>query len=105
MSLTRPLRWLLVLLVSASAVAGLGVASAKASERSCIEEFLASISPLSSEHPPNQPAVNTKVVAPFVVRAYAKVPLLGGHHRYYSRTYLAFFGSLHERGATDVYML
>ena len=57
------------------------------------------------EHPPIQPGVKTKVVAPFVVRAYAKVPLLGGHHRYYSRTYLAFFGSLHERGATDVYML
>ena len=105
MSLSRAPRLLLVLLVSALAVAGIGVASAKASERSCVEAFLASMTPLSGEHPPIQPGVKTKVVAPFVVRAYAKVPLLGGHDRYYSRTYLAFFGSLHERGATDVYML
>ncbi len=105
MIISRASRIAIIILTAVLVAGGIGIASAKTSESSCKDALLASISPLSSEHPRIQPSVRTKIIAPFVVRASTKVPLVAGHETYHSRTYIALFGWVRERGATDVYLL
>ena len=82
-----------------------GYASAKQSAAACAEDFSATLTPLSVEHPQIKPVVRTQVLGPYLVRASSKVPLTAGHAKYYSRTYLALFGSIRVHDSVEVYLL
>ena len=105
MKTSRVTRIAIAVLIAAVVISGVGLTSAKASEASCAEALLASITPLSSEHPRIQPSIQTKVIAPFLVRASTRIPLLSGHEKFHSRTYLTVFGWIRQRQKTDIYLL
>ena len=92
-------------LVAVIATLGIGIASAKVSERSCANALLASITPLSVEHPLVSPEIQTKIIAPFMVRASTKIPLLAGHMKYHNQTYIAFFGWIRQQDSVEIYLL
>ena len=85
--------------------AAAGLLSAKVASNNCANDLSVAIKQLSAEHSQAEPVVQTRILAPFLVRASSKVPLLAGHEKYYSRTYLTFFGWIHLHNSTDIYLL
>ena len=102
---SRTARVVVVLLATVASIAALGLVSARAAAADCASDFTTALTPLSVEHPRIEPVVRTQVIAPFMVRASSKVPLLAGHAKYYSRTYLAFFGWIRLHDSTEIHLL
>ena len=101
----RTARVVVCLLAIVASIAAVGLVSAREAAAACAIDFTTALTPLSVEHPRTQPVVRTQVIAPFMVRASSKVPLLAGHAKYYSRTYLAFFSRIRLHDSTDIYLL
>ena len=101
----RTARVVVFLVAIVASIAALGLVSARETAATCASDFTKSLKPLSEEHPRTKPVVRTEVIAPFVVRASSKVPLLTGHAKYYSRTYLVFFGRIRLHDSTEIYLL